>query len=62
MLCIQGLTEQRYAPDMRFEDPVVRCTNRSQYLSNLRMLRTAFDIDFQVHDVNSQPPAESVVR
>ena len=61
-LCDQGLTEQRYAPDIRFEDPVVRCTDRSQYLLNIRVLRTAFDIDFQVHDVTVNPPAEIVVR
>ena len=47
---------------MRFEDPMVRCTDRSQYLLNVRALRTAFNIDFTVHEVDVKPPAEIVVR
>ena len=47
---------------MRFEDPIVRCTDRGQYLLNIRALRTAFNIDFTVREVNLNPPAEIVVR
>ena len=47
---------------MRFEDPIVRCTDRSQYLLNMRALRMAFDISFTIHEVNVNPLAEIVVR
>ena len=47
---------------MRLEDPVATCTNRSQYLSFIRTLRTFFDTDFQIRDVETRPPAEIVVR
>jgi hypothetical protein len=47
---------------MRFEDPIIRCTDRSQYLLNVRALRTAFNIDFIVWEVKVNPPAEIVVR
>jgi len=59
---VQAITEQRYAPDMRLEDPVATCTNRSQYLSFIRTLRTFFDTEFQIRDVQTSPPAEIVVR
>ena len=47
---------------MRLEDPVATCTNRSQYLSFIRTLRTFFDTEFQIRDVQTSPPAEIVVR
>lgn len=47
----QTITRERYAESYRFEDPIVRYEGIGAFEINLRLLRTIFDINLDVHKV-----------
>ena len=47
---------------MRFEDPVAKYDSRDGFKFNLRLLRTVFDVAFDVHGINVTGPEEITAR
>ncbi|KAG2441947.1 hypothetical protein HXX76_003552 [Chlamydomonas incerta] len=50
------ITESRYSPDITFEDPITKYTNREGYIFNIRLLRTFFNIQFDLFNVAVSGP------
>ncbi|GFR45973.1 hypothetical protein Agub_g7445 [Astrephomene gubernaculifera] len=45
------ITESRYASNIAFEDPISKYDSRDGYVFNIRLLRTLFDIAFDLHSI-----------
>ncbi|KAG2493405.1 hypothetical protein HYH03_008531 [Edaphochlamys debaryana] len=45
------ITETRYSPAIKFEDPITKYDTRDGYLLNIRLLRSLFNIAFELHTI-----------
>ena len=59
---MQGLTRERYLPSFTFQDPIVRVGSLDAFALNLRLLRTVFDVGFDLHSCRPSGPTEVVTR
>jgi hypothetical protein len=57
-----NITESRYAKNIIFEDPITQYSNLDGYLFMIRALRTAFNINFELHSMDIAGPEELVAR
>lgn len=48
---MQDITAARYAEDIHFEDPITQYDTRDGYLFNIKLLRTFFNITFDLHTI-----------
>ena len=63
MLCTaQRLTTSRYAEDFKFQDPTFKQDTLRSFQNNLGLLRSLFNIKFEVHRIEVRKPAEIVTR
>ena len=58
----QNLTRSRYLPSFTFQDPIVKVGSLEAFALNLRLLRTVFDVDFELHTCRVAGPTEIVTR
>jgi hypothetical protein len=58
----QSLTRERYLPSFTFQDPIVRVGSLDAFALNLRLLRTVFDVGFDLHSCRPSGPTEVVTR
>ena len=58
----QNLTRTRYLPSFTFQDPIVKVSSLEAFALNLRLLRTVFDVDFELHSCRVAGPTEIVTR
>ena len=58
----QNLTRSRYLPSFTFQDPIVKVSSLEAFALNLRLLRTVFDVDFELHTCRVAGPTEIVTR
>ena len=58
----QNLTRTRYLPSFTFQDPIVKVSSLEAFALNLRLLRTVFDVDFDLHSCRVAGPTEIVTR
>jgi Uncharacterized conserved protein (DUF2358) len=56
VLLQQAITRQRYAANIRFQDPVVRLRGRDAYIANVQLLNMLFDISFEVLSLKTSEP------
>lgn len=59
---LQSISRERYAADMRFEDPVVKYASLDGFVFNVQALRTAFKVQFNLLDINVNGPEEIRTR
>lgn len=59
---LQTITASRYADDFKFQDPTFKQNSLSAFKNNLGLLKTLFDIKFDVHKIDVREPAEIVTR
>jgi len=59
---VQGLTRERYLPGFTFQDPIARVGSLDAFALNLRLLRTVFDVGFDLHSCRPSGPTEVVTR
>lgn len=59
---LQSVSRERYAADMRFEDPVVNYGSLDGFIFNLQALRTAFEVQFNLLVININGPEEIRTR
>ncbi|PNH10002.1 hypothetical protein TSOC_003319 [Tetrabaena socialis] len=50
------LTESRYSPNIVFEDPITKYNSREGYVFNVRLLRSLFNITFDLHSIGVSGP------
>ncbi|KXZ52379.1 hypothetical protein GPECTOR_9g423 [Gonium pectorale] len=50
------ITESRYSPNIVFEDPITKYDSRDGYVFNIRLLRTLFNITFDLHSIAVSGP------
>lgn len=50
------ITTSRYAENIQFEDPISKYDTRDGYLFNIRLLRTFFNITFDLHSIRVSGP------
>ena len=62
LLPAQNLTRSRYLPSFTFQDPIVKVSSLEAFALNLRLLRTVFDVDFELHSCRVAGPTEIVTR
>lgn len=58
----QNLTRERYLPSFTFQDPIAKADSLEAFALNLRLLRTVFDIDFDLLSCRVGGPTELVTR
>lgn len=58
----QNLTRMRYLPSFTFQDPIVKVSSLEAFALNLRLLRTVFNVDFELHSCRVAGPTEIVTR
>ncbi|KAK9824687.1 hypothetical protein WJX72_012392 [[Myrmecia] bisecta] len=56
------ITRERYMSSFTFEDPVSRYGDLNGFMTNIRLLRTLFDIRFDLHKSAINKPMEIVTR
>ena len=56
------MTRSRYLPSFTFQDPIVKVGSLEAFALNLRLLRTVFDVDFELHSCRVAGPTEIVTR
>lgn len=61
-VCVQTITRNRYAADMKFEDPLVKFSNLDGFAFNTRVLKSVFKIEFTLHDITTNGPEEIRTR
>lgn len=59
---MQTITRSRYAADMKFEDPLVKYASLDGFALNVRLLKSAFKINFTLHDIGLNGPEEIRTR
>lgn len=59
---VQSVTRGRYAANMRFQDPVVDYSSLDGFVINIQVLRTAFKVQFDLHDIKVNGPEEIRTR
>lgn len=59
---MQKVSRERYAADMRFTDPVVSYASLDGFILNVQALQTAFNVQFNLHDVSINGPNEIKTR
>ena len=59
---LQSVSRERYAADMRFEDPVVKYASLDGFILNVQALRTAFKVQFNLLDISVNGPEEIRTR
>ena len=59
---LQSVSRERYAADMRFEDPVVKFASLDGFILNVQALRTAFKVQFNLLDISVNGPEEIRTR
>lgn len=57
----QVITQDHYAEDFCFSDPIVRIQGKASYAQSLRLLTTAFDIKHTVHSTSPGSGPEEIV-
>ncbi|EFJ39895.1 hypothetical protein VOLCADRAFT_84753 [Volvox carteri f. nagariensis] len=56
------ITESRYSPKIVFEDPITKYDSREGYVFNIRLLRTLFNITFDLHSISVTGPDSVTAR
>lgn len=56
------VTRAKYAADMKFQDPVVNYASLDGFVFNIRALRTAFNVTFNLHNIDINGPEEIKTR
>ena len=59
---VQSVTRERYAADLKFQDPVVKFASLDGFILNVQALCTAFKVQFDLHDINANGPEEIKTR
>ena len=58
----QEVTRAKYAADMKFQDPVVNYASLDGFVFNIKALRTAFNVTFNLHNIDINGPEEIKTR
>ena len=59
---VQPVTRAQYAANMRFQDPVANYSSLDGFIFNVQALRTAFKVQFDLHDIKVNGPEEIRTR
>ena len=59
---MQSVSRERYAANLRFQDPVVDYSSLDGFIFNVQALRTAFKAQLDLHDIKVNGPEEIRTR
>ena len=59
---MQKVTEERYAEDIQFSDPMATFNNRTGYVLNVKALATLFRTSFELFEVSQSGPTSIHTR